>query len=535
MTTEDKQSVIEDEMIVEFRYDPTREKYWQWVPIKVRLDKTADYRSGGRNYGNSYHVAQSVWNSIHNPITEDMITTGENIPDLIADDDIYYNKKEDSTVTRALRDFHNLYVKRALILAAAKRGGTLIDMTVGKGGDFPKWIAAKLSFVFGIDLSRDNIENRLNGACARFLSFRKQFRTMPYALFVNGNSGLNIRSTEAIFSDKGKEITRAIFGDGPKDESRLGKGVFRQYAKGKDGFDVVSNQFAIHYFFKDVITLNNFLRNVSECCKVGGYFIGTSYDGREVFRLLENKETGEGVAIRTPGGVKMWEIRKQYTGEQYNNDVSSLGYRVDVYQESINKTFSEYLVNYDYLTRLLENYGFTLLDREETRAMGLPASVGGFNQLFYKMESELKSRRIKKSNIGNADNLTTNEKKISFLNKYFIFKKVREVNAEKVSRLMMNEAPGVAALADGEESKINLALANQPKRPRVKKIKAKLKLSTEQEPPSLQGIDIPPVVSPPSSVVAVAPAPGTKIKVKAKRKAKVKVKGKRSNIKINLQ
>ena len=146
MTTEDKNSVIEDEMIVEFKYDGSKEKFWQWVPIKVRLDKTADYRSGGRNYGNAYHVAQSVWNSIHNPITETMLTTGDNIPDLIADDDIYYNKKERGTITQSLRDFHNLYIKRALILAAAKKGGTLIDMTVGKGGDFPKWIAAKLSF-----------------------------------------------------------------------------------------------------------------------------------------------------------------------------------------------------------------------------------------------------------------------------------------------------------------------------------------------------------------------------------------------------
>ena len=41
-------------MIVEFKYDKDREKFWQWIPIKVRLDKTAEYRSGGRNYGNSF-------------------------------------------------------------------------------------------------------------------------------------------------------------------------------------------------------------------------------------------------------------------------------------------------------------------------------------------------------------------------------------------------------------------------------------------------------------------------------------------------
>ena len=49
-----------------------------------------------------------------------MITTGEGIPDAIADDDVYYNRKTKGTITRALRNFHNLFVKRILILAAAK-------------------------------------------------------------------------------------------------------------------------------------------------------------------------------------------------------------------------------------------------------------------------------------------------------------------------------------------------------------------------------------------------------------------------------
>ena len=530
MTTEDKHSVIEDEMIVEFRYDPTREKFWQWVPIKARLDKTADYRSGGRNYGNAYHVAQSVWNSIHNPITETMLTTGEDIPDLIGDDDIYYNKKDNGTVTRSLRDFHNLYVKRALILAAAKKGGTLIDMTVGKGGDFSKWISAKLSFVFGIDLSRDNIENRLDGACARFLNYRKQFRSMPYALFVNGNSGLNIKNTDAVYSDKGKEITRAIFGDGPKDEEKLGKGVYRQFGKGKDGFDVVSNQFSIHYFFKDSQTLNSFLRNVSECCKVGGYFIGSSYNGREVFRRLERKNVGESISIRTKSGVKMWEIKKQYDAREFNNDASSLGYKIDVYQESINKTFSEFLVNYQYLARVMENYGFILLTRSEARDIGLPSSMGGFDQLFTQMEGELKSRRIRHSNIGTAANLSLDEKKISFLNNYFIFKKVRDVNAEKVSRMLIDQSPQAASLISSEESKINMVLAkSKPKRPRVKKIKKKIKIA--MEPSIVTSIIVPELSKGIEEEPVVAIAPGKRIKIKGK-KARIKVSVPKRKVKV---
>ena len=45
----------------------------------------------------------------------------------------------------------------------------------------------------GIDLSNDNIHNRIDGACARYLNCRKRYKTMPYALFVQGNSSENIK------------------------------------------------------------------------------------------------------------------------------------------------------------------------------------------------------------------------------------------------------------------------------------------------------------------------------------------------------
>ena len=53
-----------------------------------------------------------------------------------------------------------------------------------------------------------------------------------------------------------------------------------------------------------------------------------------------------------------------YDNDEFQDNIDSLGYGINVFQESINKTFREYLVNYDYLTRLLENYGFILLTDE---------------------------------------------------------------------------------------------------------------------------------------------------------------------------
>ena len=480
MTTENKEEIIEDEMIVEFKYDNTRDKFWQWIPIKVRYDKTADYKNGGRNYGNSFNTAQSVWNSIHYPVTKEMITTGKEIPDVLSESDVYYVKSDNTeSFTKNLRDFHNLYVKRKLIVGVSKRNDTLIDMSVGKAGDFPKWIAAKLSFVFGIDLARDNIENRLNGAYARYLNYRRERKNMPRALFINGNSGLNIKSGEASVTEKGREITRAIFGDGPKDEERLGKGVFKQYGVGSEGFDVVSNQFSLHYFFEDLNILNNFLRNVSECCKTGGYFIGCCYDGKSVFRMLEEKAMGEGITITSDKGKKIWEIKKQYDAKTLNNDFTSVGHKIGVYQESINKYIPEYLVNFDYLTRILENYGFIPLEREEAEQMDLPSANGSFEDLFYKMNSELKSKKLYYKNIGNANKLSANERRISFLNKYFIYKKVRDVNAEAVSRTLKEAIPQQELKE--EEILIKPPELKKPKLKKKGKIKIKAKVKTDEK------------------------------------------------------
>jgi hypothetical protein len=437
MLTEDGQ-VIEDNTIVEFKYELDNKKLWKWVPIRVRYDKTAAFRNGEKNYGNAYHVADSNWYSIHNPITVAMITSGSDIPDELANDDIYYNAVGNDTQTRALRDFHNLFVKKALITNTSRPGDTLIDLAVGKGGDFSKWIAAKLKFVFGIDISRDNIQNRLNGACARYLNYKKKFSEVPAALFVNGNSSSNIRNGDAIYSDKGKQITKAVFGQGGKDRMELGDGVFKLFGYGEEGFNICSIQFAIHYMFEGQQGLQNFLRNVSETTKVGGYFIGTSYDGKEIFNLLRDKTQGESVSI-IQNGEKIWSITKQYDRDTFDDEDSSVGFAIDVYQESINKTFREYLVNYTYLTRLLENYGFALLPVEEAIHMNLPSGSGMFSELFNLMNTELKRKtksRLKygsRDEYGAAPKMTSGEKKISFLNRYFVYKKIRDVDAEKVA------------------------------------------------------------------------------------------------------
>ena len=425
--------IIEDNMIVEFRYVKEKDKYWRWLPLRVRYDKTADLRTTGRNFGNAYHVANSNWHTIHHPITNDMIRTGTGIPENIVDEEVYYNVKSGDSLTKGLREFHNMYVKDKLIKETSARGNTLIDLAVGKGGDLPKWRRANLSFVFGVDISPDNIQNRIDGACARYLNNKKKFKTMHNALFVTGNSAHNIRNTTGIRTFKGKQITNAVFGKGAKDIVELGQGVYDNYGIGKDGFDICSIQFAIHYMFENKNTLHNFLRNVSETTKVGGYFIGTSYDGTQIFQMLSDKNVGEEETLYF-NQQKMWSITKEYEQETFYDDERSLGYAINVFQESINKSAREYLVNYEYLTRMISNYGFEPITDKEAKQLNMNNAIGSFKSLYNTLEKDAKHHKYLQKLFEKSLHMSEGEKKISFLNKYFIYKKIRNVDAEAIAK-----------------------------------------------------------------------------------------------------
>ena len=419
---------IEDNIIIEFAYNPDKPDLWKWEPLRIRYDKTSELRSGVKNFGNAYHVANANWQSIHNPVSVSILTSGNGVT-INNDEDVYYNKITKTSETKSLRDFHNLYVKSMLINKVSKSGYSLIDYAVGKGGDLPKWVSANLNFVLGIDVSKDNIENRLDGACARYLNYAQQLNIIPKALFLHGNSILNIKDGSAFYDDKTKQIIKALFGEGTKNEVLLGRGVYNNYGISKNGFNISSIQFALHYMFENEAKLNGFIKNVKECTALEGYFIGTCYDGQKIFNMLGSLKINEAISI-FKNKKKIWELTKKFEANEFIDDETSLGYGIDIYQETINKTFREYLVNYKYLLRVMENNGFVLLTESEYKQLNLPDSMGNFEQLYNFMKMEVEKNPYLAKKLGSALDLSDEEKQISFLNNYFIFKKIRNVEYE---------------------------------------------------------------------------------------------------------
>ena len=478
--------VFTDKSVVEFRYDMARDPGFKWVPIKVRHDKTL-----ARELGNAFHVANDNWFSIHYPVTEEMLVS-ERAIDAAADPGVYYQKTVSSynaagkrrlidlTSSQPLRDFHNLYVKRELLFGVCKPGKTLIDLAVGKGGDIQKWIEAKLQFVFGIDVSEDNIINPYDGAYARCVGCAERTPIdadkgdkFPFMVFAKGDSGKLIRSstesgnafiTKRSGTSSGdtsmyKAISDTVFGEGHHDPKIVGRELMKYQGIGKSGFDVCSVQFAVHYFWKDVETLHTFIRNVSECTKVGGYFVGTCYDGRRMFDMLQKYTTSYPMVYEdaAPPDKRriILSVTKKYEHVEYHDDETSIGYAIDVFQESINSTHTEYLVNMVYLERLMGNYGFVLVQRDAAkRDLLLPSGMGSFSELYEMMCTDM-SYNIR----GSEAEMTETLKTISFMNNYFAFQKVQQVDAKRIAEAFIkNNGVDLVAAAHGhhEESDVKL-------------------------------------------------------------------------------
>jgi hypothetical protein len=437
--TEDTHEPIPNRSIVEMRYEPQREPGWKWVPSRIRHDKTerlmrAVAKGGVIKYSgmmNDEAVANSVWNSIHDPVTESMIRSGNEVPteeevkDIIAirESDVgkkYYERKapkENIALIKGLQDFHNKYIKNDILIKKTLQSGNknLLDFACGKGGDLYKWINNYANYVIGVDIAGENITNINDGAYKRYIEVIKQYGRdkVPKIAFAIGNSSKSLITGEAAPNPEERDILRSIFGkvqpEGslPKYIETVMAGSFRA------GADVAACMFAIHYFFENMNTLSGLLNNLSDTVKIGGYFIGCCFDGDKVFDLLRNVQKGHSKSGEE-GDVPIWTITKEYDREDLLPDDDSIGLAIDVDFISIGSKHREYLVSFELLKEKMKTIGFRLLNDDELKEIGLTHSTNTFD-VSHKMAE--KADKYKKYF------MPSSVKEFSFLNRWFIFKR----------------------------------------------------------------------------------------------------------------
>ena len=413
-----KREEIKDNTIVEFGYDDSKEEGFKWIPHKVRHDKTQSYRLGEKVFGNYITTAKDIFKSILIPVTDEIITTG-NIPMELKTKSININENNENNENNnyynninknfnykdrlSYQNFHNLFIKEYLLQSVApaildgsnKITGRLIDFGSGKGGDITKWKRAKLAEVIGIEYDIKNIEYA-----------KKLFNKIP-------------RPKPKVYYCRG-DLSKLLFPNQDAGLTESNKNNLKKFLPIKNSFDIVSIQFAIHYFFKNEIVFRTILQNITDNLKVGGFLIGTCFNGKLLFNKLKGKSKIEG---KTKNGELLWSITRKYKSRTFPDSKTSLGKEIDVFVRSIGKDHTEYLVNFDYLTKMLEEYGFTLV------------KLKSFEESYQDMiDGNIENNVINVDKI--KEEITDSEKEFSFLNSSFIFKKIKNTPDSTYSKLL---------------------------------------------------------------------------------------------------
>jgi hypothetical protein len=429
---------IVDKSIVEISYDASRPAGWRWVPKLVRKDKTERLMKGelGRTL-NSNQTAQSIWNSIHEPVTLSMVRTGNEQPVMSEITAVSEVEKERAAITQKyadrtasekdmnrvgpLRDFHNRYIKEKILYTAVMRkpGLGLIDLGMGFAQDIQKWRRVNAGAVLGIDIAGDSINNVNHGAYQRLYStmLRNGRENVLPMVFAVGDVSKNMRSGEAGTTVDDKVILQAVLGN------TTPEGVVPPYVKDemsnrfKMGADVISCMFATHYFFESAEKFGGFLQNISDNLKVGGYFIGCCFDGKATFDFLKGRET----RIGEEGGTTLWKISKKYEADEIPTGDDAFGMPIDVEFISIGLPHREYLVPFNLLQSKLASIGIELCNAEELAMLGLTKSTDMFGD----------SHRDAASS-GRKFPMTPAVEQFSFLNRWFVFRRKSEQTLNEV-------------------------------------------------------------------------------------------------------
>lgn len=417
-----------DDMIIEFIYDTNQKEGFEWIPIRVRHDKTMMYKKNKSisNTANDIMTASNNWNIIHEagglmveenlfsiidtPEYENMIVNAyrekQSYYDIDTEKDmatsIADRKKH---VTGNIRNFHNTIVKMLLYVNTANyirddqdvTNIKLLDLGAGKGGDLIKYNKAEILTVYAVD-------NDLQGL--KELYKRTNDLKNEGILYTK-----NIYTIQANFTK--------LLSDGHATLNQPDKEALQKFYKEKsfNFFNMVSSQMSLHYACESELTMRTFIHNVYENLSMNGYFIGTVLDGENVFNSLKKKKVLE----EYKDEKLMWQITRKYKDTKLQN----YGQEIDVLFTSISKEPKrEYLVNFDYLQTIMkEDYDIVVIPEKEANKMGFENGTGSFKDFYHKLLEK-----------DNPVLLSDEEKEWSFLHRYFIFKKIGIGNSKIIQK-----------------------------------------------------------------------------------------------------
>ncbi len=312
---------------------------------------------------NYRYVAFDVWKSMHEPV---------HIEDL------------EQSPFQSLRNFHNrvkeYVINRAVEAVTLKQSLRCLDLACGRGGDLHKWRKALTNSYTGIDIS----EELLQEARSRAVEVKRKYSSFQTQFFVADLRKDSMPTTVAI-----------------------------------ESMDVVSCQFAFHYFYESEEAFTNFIGIVTRAIKPGGIFIASLFDGYRVFDICakgDNEQMVNGVGFRI---IPQFDVRMGIANIKNKEFGIPVAVSIKGDDDVILKTSTvEYVVFPDQLLLRMKALGFSLC--ESKLFLDLP------RQCLLKDEAD-ESEEVA------SHKLTDLESAYSDLHRYYIFRKGTESEPSRLT------------------------------------------------------------------------------------------------------
>jgi hypothetical protein len=365
--------IISDKTVVEFYYinDDSIIPQRRWVPMKTRYDKTEAVERNKREYGNNNIIAQKIWRSMVNPVLMDDIielakgnTNSRSFYDIkikkmnatishklivAANRENKYFQKV-SKIANVMRQWHR-YITSNLIytycnkMYQSNKQQSVLEMGFGRGADMLKYYYTEVEYLVGIDIDAEGFKSPVDGAISRYNKFRKSYPNFPKMHFIQADAGALFNYDAQIKALSGMDDTN----------KKLLNNFFPTNGK-KTVFDRVSCQFSMHYYLKNDLSWGNFKQNLKNHLREGGYFFATTFDARQVIKLIGNNESYTEFFDDNGIKKKFFELIKRYD-DINQNDTIGVSNGIDLYASWMfneGTYVMEYLVDYNFIVSDLE-------------------------------------------------------------------------------------------------------------------------------------------------------------------------------------
>ncbi|KAK1351122.1 mRNA cap guanine-N7 methyltransferase [Hamiltosporidium tvaerminnensis] len=243
----------------------------------------------------------------------------------------------------------NNFIKTILLNKYIKERMDVLDMGCGKGGDLQKYKYLRIKNYLGCDISEESIKE----AEKRYLNIKDKYKA------------------EFMLLD-----------------------VYCQEINLNRSFDIISSQFSLHYGFRNSVTIDNLVKNISLHLRENGYFIAT-----------------------IPDKVTLLNRLKKY-GNNYGNEFYKISFKIEKNEELSEYLFTldgavdscpEYLLDCEILKSKFKNENIHLIEEK--------SFLNFFNENIRINKNLYERMRVKR--------LSIDELKVIELYKVIVFKKTK--------------------------------------------------------------------------------------------------------------